>query len=56
LIKIEKINGKILKLSVILIALVFIASGFALAASGEASEEEWSKTFGGSDKGYGSSV
>ena len=47
-------KSKILKLSAILIALVFIGSGFTFAASVEAPEEEWSKTFGGSvwDMGY----
>ena len=47
-------KGNITKLSVILIALVFIGSGFAFAASVEAPEEEWSKTFGelGTDIGH----
>ena len=47
---------KILKLSVILIALSFVASGFAFTASAEAPEEEWDKTFGGSDEDLGLSV
>ena len=42
-------KSKLFTLSAVLIALVFIGSGFALAASGEAPEEEWSKTFGGPD-------
>ena len=36
------------------IALVFIGSGFAIAA--EASETEWAKTFGGSNDDYGGPV
>jgi hypothetical protein len=36
--------------------LFFIGSGFAFAASTEAPEEEWSKTFGGSDSDKGCSV
>ena len=52
----EKMKGKILKFSAILIALVFIGSGFTFAASVEASEEEWSKTFGGLEVGVAKSV
>ena len=49
-------ESKILKLSAILIALVFIGSGFAFAASEKAPEIEWNKTFGGSDWDWGKSV
>ncbi|VUT27003.1 MAG: hypothetical protein MOIL_01819 [Candidatus Methanolliviera sp. GoM_oil] len=49
-------ESKILKLSAILIALVFIGSGFAFAASEKAPEIEWNKTFGGSDWDWGNSV
>ena len=49
-------KGNITKLSVILIALVFIGSGFAFVASTKAPEEEWNKTFGGSGSDCGYSV
>jgi hypothetical protein len=49
-------KSRILRLAVILIALVFIGSGFALAASVKAPETEWSKTFGGSKDDEGSSA
>ena len=49
-------ESKILKLSAILIALVFIESVFVFAASGQAPEVEWNKTFGGSGRDEGHSV
>ena len=48
-------ESRILKLSAIFIALVFIGCGFAIAASREEPEEEWNKTFGGSDSDWGES-
>jgi opacity protein-like surface antigen len=52
----KKMNDKLMKFSAIFVVLVFIGSGFAFAASTEAPEEEWNKTFGGSEVDVGFSV